>query len=83
MEVGGEGGIEAALGSEVGGDTSGELVVAAMAEGAAAAGYLVVAVVAGGVEWVVAVEGLGGGDLAALGGAADGGGWREGGGWDA
>ena len=49
MEVGGEGGIEAALGSEVGGDTAGELVVAAMAEGAAAAGYLVVTVVAGGV----------------------------------
>ena len=44
MEVGGDGGVETGFGAEVVGDEAGEVIMAAVAEGAGAAGDLVVAV---------------------------------------
>ena len=83
MEVDNEGGFKGGFGGEVVGGASGELVVAAEAEGAGTAGELVQAE---GVKWVEGVAGVdwfGGGDRAASGGAAKGGCGRDGGGRDA
>ena len=62
VEVGGDGGVEASLGAEVVGDEAGEVVVAAVAKRAGAAGDLMVAVAVGGVEGMVGGDGLGGRD---------------------
>jgi hypothetical protein len=60
VEVGGDGGVETGFGAEVVCDEAGEIVVAAMAERAAAARDLVVAVAVGRVEGVGGVDWLGG-----------------------
>ena len=80
MEVGGDGGVETGFGAEVVGNEAGEVIVAAVAEGAGAAGDLVVAVTVGGVEGMGGVDGFGSGDGAAFRAAAEGGGWGDGGG---
>ena len=83
MEVGGDGGVETGFGAEVVGNEAGEVIVAAVAEGAGAAGDLVVAVTVGGVEGMGGVDGFGSGDGAAFRAAAEGGGRGDGGGGDA
>jgi hypothetical protein len=74
VEVGGGGGVEAGLGAEVVGNEAGEVVVAAVAKRAGAAGDLVVAVAVGGVEGMVGADGFGGRDGRAFWAAAKGGG---------
>jgi hypothetical protein len=74
VEVGGDGGVEASLRAEVVGDEAGEVVVAAVAKRAGAAGDLVVAVAVGGVEGMVGGDGFGGRDGGTFWAAAEGGG---------
>jgi hypothetical protein len=74
VEVGGDGGVKASLRAEVVGDEASEVVVAAVAKRAGAAGDLVVTVAVGGVEGMVGGDGFGGRDGGTFWAAAEGGG---------
>jgi hypothetical protein len=74
VEVGGGRGVEASLEAEVVGDEAGEVVVAAVAKRAGAAGDLVVAVAVSRVEAMVGGDGFGDCDGGAFWAAAEGGG---------
>jgi hypothetical protein len=73
VEVGGDGGVEASFGAEVVSNEAGEVVVAAVAKRAGAAGDLVVTVAVGGVEGMVGGDGFGGRDGGAFWAASKGG----------